>query len=329
MILADKIIRLRKQNGWSQEELAEKMNVSRQAVSKWESAQAVPDLEKVLLLGRLFGVTTDYLLKDEMEEEEGAPLADMPYVRQIGMEEANAYLEERRAASRKIAIATFLCILSPITLFVLATAAEIGMIPLSETVAAVIGLLVLFGFVLCAVPIFVWCGFKNEPYEFLEKDVPFELTYGVRGLVETRRQEFSGCYMKSNIIATCICVFSPIPLILSLFLENELFCVMMLALTMIIAGIGAAIFIVVGVRNASFQKLLAEGEFSEREKKRNAVAESIGGAYWGVVVLVYLLWSFLSNDWHITWLTFVVGGVLFPIVVGVCNLFFLTREDKK
>ena len=70
MILADKIIRLRKKNGWSQEELADKMNVSRQAVSKWESAQTIPDLEKILQLGTLFGVTTDYLLKDEIEEEE-------------------------------------------------------------------------------------------------------------------------------------------------------------------------------------------------------------------------------------------------------------------
>ena len=57
MILADKIIRLRKKNGWSQEELAEKMNVSRQAVSKWEAAQTTPDLEKILQLGNLFGVT--------------------------------------------------------------------------------------------------------------------------------------------------------------------------------------------------------------------------------------------------------------------------------
>ena len=70
MILADKIIRLRKRNGWSQEELAEKMNVSRQAVSKWESAQTIPDLEKILLLSSLIGVTTDYLLKDEIEVEE-------------------------------------------------------------------------------------------------------------------------------------------------------------------------------------------------------------------------------------------------------------------
>ena len=70
MILADKIVRLRKKNGWSQEELAQKMNVSRQAVSKWESAQTVPELEKILQLGALFGVTTDYLLKDDMELEE-------------------------------------------------------------------------------------------------------------------------------------------------------------------------------------------------------------------------------------------------------------------
>ena len=70
MILADKIIRLRKKNGWSQEELAEKMNVSRQAVSKWEGAQTIPDLGKLLQLSTLFGVTTDYLLKDEIEDEE-------------------------------------------------------------------------------------------------------------------------------------------------------------------------------------------------------------------------------------------------------------------
>ena len=70
MILADKIIRLRKKNGWSQEELANKMSVSRQAVSKWEGAQTIPDLEKILQLSTLFGVTTDYLLKDEIEDEE-------------------------------------------------------------------------------------------------------------------------------------------------------------------------------------------------------------------------------------------------------------------
>ncbi len=70
MIFADKLITLRKKAGWSQEELAEKLNVTRQSVSKWEGAQSVPDIDKILQLSRLFGVTTDYLLKDEQAEPE-------------------------------------------------------------------------------------------------------------------------------------------------------------------------------------------------------------------------------------------------------------------
>ena len=64
MILANKITELRKKAGWSQEELADKLGVSRQAVSKWEGAQSVPDLERIIAMSRLFGVSTDYLLKD-------------------------------------------------------------------------------------------------------------------------------------------------------------------------------------------------------------------------------------------------------------------------
>lgn len=61
--LADRIQQLRREHGLSQEQLAEKLNVSRQAVSKWESAQAQPELDKILALSELFCVTTDYLLK--------------------------------------------------------------------------------------------------------------------------------------------------------------------------------------------------------------------------------------------------------------------------
>ena len=65
MILSEKITELRKKNGWSQEELAGKLNVSRQSVSKWESAMSVTDLDKILLLIQVFEVSTDYLLKDD------------------------------------------------------------------------------------------------------------------------------------------------------------------------------------------------------------------------------------------------------------------------
>ena len=339
MILADKIIRLRKKNGWSQEELAEKMNVSRQAVSKWESAQTIPDLEKILQLGVLFGVTTDYLLKDEIEEEEFSnDDSSDATVKKISIEEANTYLEQRKRASWRIALATFLCILSPIALIVLTTLSGLPNPIITETTASAVGLIVLFAFILCAVPIYIYCGFKNEPYAFLDKNIPFELEYGVKGMVTERKKKFRDTYVKFNIIAACICIFSPIPLIVSGFTENELLVIMMLALLMIVAGIGAGIFIVVGIQNASMQKLLKEGEFTEKEKKRTSVKEAVGYAYWGVLTAIFFIWGFLGNDgsgiqgnswisWRYNWIVFAVGGILFPIVMMLCNL--IADKNKK
>lgn len=63
MNMADRIQYLRKQKSFSQEELADKVGVSRQAVSKWESEQSSPDLEKIIIMSELFEVTTDYILK--------------------------------------------------------------------------------------------------------------------------------------------------------------------------------------------------------------------------------------------------------------------------
>ena len=63
MNVADRIQNLRKTKGISQEQLAEAIGVSRQAVSKWESEQSTPDLEKIVLMSDFFDVTTDYLLK--------------------------------------------------------------------------------------------------------------------------------------------------------------------------------------------------------------------------------------------------------------------------
>ena len=339
MILADKIIKLRKKNDWSQEELAEKMNVSRQAVSKWEGAQTIPDLEKILQLGRLFGVTTDYLLKDEIEEEEFSnDSSSDTTVKKISIEEANTYLEQRKSASWRIALATFLCILSPIALIVLTTLSGLPNPIITETTACAVGLIVLFAFVLCAVPIYIYCGFKNEPYAFLDKNTHFELEYGVKGMVTERKKKFRDTYIKFNIIAACVCIFSPIPLIISGFTENELLVIMMLAVMMIVAGIGASIFIVVGVQNASMQKLLKEGEFTEKEKKRTSVKEAVGFAYWGVLTAIFFIWGFLGNDgsgiqgnswisWRYNWIVFAVGGILFPIVMMLCNL--IADKDKK
>lgn len=333
MILADKIINLRKKSGMSQEELAEKMNVSRQAVSKWESSQSVPDLERILQLGKLFGVTTDYLLKDEMEDEEFTGENFPDKVRVVTLEEAGEFLKQRKYASKKIALASFLCILSVIPLIVLGVLSEYDGFPLSENFAMALGLISVFLIVAPAVCLFVYCGFKNAPYEFLEKE-PFETEYGVKGMVREKQKEYRATYVKYNIIGTCICVLSPILLFIGAFTENEFFMVAMLSVFLIIAGIGVICFIIAGVRNESMQKLLKEGEYSEKEKNKSRLKTGVGIIYWLLAAIVYFVLTFATDEWrnytgnwrdYNTWLVWVIAGLLFPAVMIVCNLI----EDSK
>lgn len=115
MRLGQKITELRKKNNLSQEGLAEKMNVSRQAVSKWESDQSIPDIEKIVSLSELFGVTTDYLLKS------GAPsfetkTVDIPVEDPLPIlpdELVQKYLSTAKKSSQLRALAIALAIFSP------------------------------------------------------------------------------------------------------------------------------------------------------------------------------------------------------------------------
>ena len=276
----------------------------------------------------MFGVTTDYLLKDEIEDEElSDDTSSDTAVKRISIEEANAYIEQRKKAAWRIAFATFMCIISPITLIVLSILSEQPGAIVTEMTAGAVGLTVLFAFILCAIPIYIYCGFQNQPYEFLDKNIPFELEYGVKGMVAEKKKGFRPTYIAYNIIATCVCIFSVIPLVLLSFTENEILVAVALALLMIVAGIGAAMFIAVGIQNASMQKLLKEGEFTEKEKKRTSLKEVVGFCYWGILTAIFLTVSFLTNYWHLSWLVFAVGGVLFPIVMCVCN-YIADKENK-
>lgn len=76
-MLSEKLYKLRKNSGLSQEQLAEQLNVSRQAISKWESGTAVPEREKLITISNYFGVSVDYLLKDDEEDKAKAIVSVM------------------------------------------------------------------------------------------------------------------------------------------------------------------------------------------------------------------------------------------------------------
>ena len=101
-----------------------------------------------------------------------------------------------------------------------------------------------------------------------------------------------------------------------------------LCITMLVVGVGVMFFIVAGVRWASMQKLLKEGEFSDKGKQKSKITEAIETAYWLIATAIYLGWSFLTGDWHITWVLWPIAGILFAVVELICNL-LINKQDKK
>lgn len=269
-------------------------------------------------------MTLDYLLKDELEKEEFLDNDVDSHLNCVTLAMANEFMEWRKVVSIRISIATFLCILSVIPLLILGAATELSSFGLSESVACGLGLVILFLIVTVAVVIFIHCGFKNEPYAFLDKE-PFDIEYGVKDLVKEKQKAYHNTYVKSNIIGTCICIISPIPLFISAFTENDFLCVIMLIVTMLIAGVGVIFFLIAGIRWASMQKLLREGEFSLEEQKKSKIKEAVETMYWLLATAIYLSWSFMSNDWHMTWVVWVVAGILFAGVMEFCNSLFIKQ----
>ena len=324
MIFADKLILLRKKAGWSQEELAEQMNVTRQSVSKWEGAQSVPDLDKMIRLSELFGVSTDYLLKDEIEQAEHINSSnDIPSLKRVSMEEA--FLSVKSRTAKTIAYAAFLCILSPIALLILGAISESTSGGLSEDIAGGIGMIALIIFVAIAAVMFISSGSKTAPFAYLEKE-KFETEYGVSGMVKERKAKYKDLHTKNNIAGTCLCITALIPLFVGAIIDvdNDLFLIIMLSFSFIIAGIGVICFIKTGIIWASYEKLLQEGEYSKENKEKPSIAVAVYTAYWVIATAVYVGYSLSSNNWGQSWIIWVVAGVMFPAIVAITNTF-----DKK
>ena len=331
MILADKIMTLRKKAGWSQEELAARLNVSRQSVSKWEGAQSIPDMDKVVQMSRLFGVTTDFLLKDELEIEEHTPSEPMdePPLRRVTMEEASAYLALRRAAAPRMALATFLCIISPVALLILAAMSEMSRFGISENAASGIGLCVLLVLVAIGVALFLTCSARVRNFAFLEED-PFETEYGVSGMVKERMQDFAGTYSRLNIVGTVLCILSAVPLFVSMCIETaDVVYVAAVCLLLIIAGIGCVAFTYGGTIHASMERLLEEGDYTRQQKSRRGVKGAISIIYWLLVTAIFMWYTFGpsgNGQARYSWFIWAIAGVLYAAVMLVVNLIQHSRE---
>ena len=324
MILADKIMSLRKKNGWSQEELADQLGISRQSVSKWESGMSIPDLEKIVRMSTLFGVSTDYLLKDEIENElpSETMTTDDNILRSVSLEEASTYMNLVKETAPKFATAVSALILSPVPLLLLGGMAETWPEKFSEDILSGIGIIILLSIVIVSVIPLILNSMKLSKYEYLEKE-EINLLYGVKGVVEKRKDDFEDTYRKAIAGGVGLCIFAAIPLIsFAIFGTNEMLAACLVALLLFFVSSGVFLFVSCGLVHESFSKLLQEGDFALDKKADSRMLEKVAGAYWCIVTAIYLLWSFLTNDWGRTWLVWPVAGVLFGTVACITRLLF-------
>lgn len=295
-MLGDKILDLRKKQGWSQEELSEKLDVSRQSISKWESGQSIPDLERIILLSQIFNVSIDELVT----ESEG-PLSDPTQEetpRKLLTAQAFADLrEEKKKAARYRAFGFFLLIISVVPLIVLSGAMEVGR--LSENQVALFGL----GFFALALLLsLIGLSSAKHMKRMMEAklEAPLQLMHGLENELRAewkaiaRRNLYwkNGGYILIGIVI-CLNIFfstvQPGP-----FYEN-----LRVGICLFFIALVAALHFYGEEEQALFETLL----FSKKAQKMAGFAS----AYWLFIVFLYLGISFLTQRWDITWLIWILA----------------------
>lgn len=320
MIIADKIIKLRKQLGWSQEELAEQMDVSRQSVSKWESAQSIPDLNKIVGLAELFGVSTDFLLKDSSETEEYIDSPIKSELKQVSLEQSLEYLNTKLEVANITVKGVVLCVCSPAPLFFLLALHSHGQAGLTEKMAAALGIISIFVIVAIAVSFFI----RIKHYEHRTADFEknrFQLAYGVHGVLIKKRDAFTPIYNRKLSLGIGLFILSTVPfLLVAILISQQTLILLMLSVLLIIVAIGLALVIPSVAQSEAFELLINEGDATKAKSEYDQNAEKLAAFYWPTIVAAYLGWSLWTMDWGVTWIIWPVAGVAFAGFVGLMGL---------
>ncbi len=322
MNLGDKILSLRKDKGWSQEELAAKINVSRQSVSKWESGTAIPDLSRILEIAEIFEVTTDYLLKDNLKTKISSDPEDRVAIL-VSLQDANNFINAYTAYGKKVALGVLLCIFSPVMLILLTALARAG-VAFSDNFAEGIGVLMLLLLITSAVVIFIISSTDVAEYNYLQKG-SFVLESDLSPILKARKLDHQKETARKIAVGVALCILSPVPLIISGFangsyLTNNL----LTGLLIVLVGIAVYLFITIGMVESSYNQLLREGEYESGEQRRSKKVGRLASFYWPLITALYLGWSFITHKWGFTWIIWPVAALIFA---GISALIYPSNEQ--
>lgn len=344
MILAEKIMELRKKKGWSQEQLGEWLDISRQSVSKWESGASIPDLDKIVKMSQIFSVSTDYLLKDEIESPEGNLQTDIDSDkeaengygaskgRSVTLEEANKYMDMAKRSSKGTALGMFLCILSPVCLLLISGFQQDGRIRMSDERAGAAGLIILMVLVMAGVALLVMERMKLSGFRYLDEE-GISLKYGVRGIVEKRREDFEQTHRRCTVLGVALCIISVIPLMtVGTFVDNDMYSILCLALLIVLAAVAVYLFVWSGCIYGSFRKLLQEGEYAKEKKAIKKRTAFLNGVYWAGVLAAFLILRssniYDESEYNILGVYWIVAVLFYIVIRGMLGAVMERRSAE-
>ena len=328
MILAEKIIKLRKKKGWSQEELATELGVSRQSVSKWESMSSMPDLDKIMKLSEIFEVSTDYLLKENI-------IYENEYVENISkdeldthivtLDEANEYINLSEIYYKKIALSVSMLVISPIVLLFLRSASKNNIISLKVSISTAIGISISLIIIAYAIVISILSKISFRKYQYFDTE-NISTEYGVSGIIKSKKEAYEDNYKKGLIFGVFICIISMIPLFLTIAIKDRFFSICSICIMLSMIAIGLNFIIKTGGMMTIYQKLLEEENYTREKKQEAKNNEALTGFYWCFIVTIYLAISFFTNSWEKTWIIWPVSGVLFSAILSLKSML---EKNKK
>ena len=327
MTFSEKISALRKQKGWSQEELAEKLMVTRQAVSKWESAQSMPDLDKLVQLSEALGVSTDYLLKDEQAQSAPVPATAEQTVkpRRVTQEEARRYLQLQTAAIPKTTLGVALCVCSPIALIGLPVLRSTLNWGFPEEICSGIGLCVLLVMVAAGVALLLTASGKLREFEYLERE-PIETDNGTREQALFMQREVLPICAKRNTIGVVLCILSVLPLFALMCVPGvpDRYYSLAVCALLLLVGIACLLLVRAGSMRGAIDKLLEQGDYTRESKAKSRFVGAVSAAYWLVVTAAFLFYTFGpkgNGQPQYSWFIWAIAGVLYGALMAALSVY--------
>ncbi len=323
MTLQDKISKLRKKNGWSQEDLADKLYVTRQAVSKWESGQSLPDVEKIVHMSKLFGVTTDYLLNEEIEAEDVIEESVANDNKILEQDDVDAYLRTEKTKSIYYAISVCLMLFSPVIYMILKLVSVENYALIGGIVAAVLLAL--------GISIYFIADARGNEYKYINKGAKFTLGYGVNDYVTEMHKSYQKIISRQSFVLILICILDALVLTLFTFLYKVDSMITSIAtiVTFVLLSAAGPVAVVFYSKGISMRRLLKQGDYAPENLARTKII-GIAGSILSVCALTGCsIYGYITEDWGRSIAIFVGGGlVLWVIIEKIIRFNFEQKKNK-